>query len=398
MSPFLNHANNLARRLWSSARNNSPTGGYSFNRPLLLLQSDDWGRVGVRDRDGYEALRARGIPLGQHPYDFYTLETAEDVHLVADLLNRHRDSTGRPPCLAMNFITANLDFGRIQKDKADDLPMIPLSKGLPGDWKRPGLFEAYRQGIGAGLFFPAVHGLTHFSQIEVKRAMAEGGEQAQLLRTLWDEQTPYIYWRMPWIGYEYADSGHSSGFLETRAQENLVRVAAENFARMFSFFPSSACAPGYRANRDTHAAWSKWGIRVAQNGSGAPLAPHFDEFEILQLYRTIDFEPSQRDLPVEKYLQLAGATFQRGLPVILSIHSLNFHSSLRNFRDVTLASLDQLLSALESKYSDLLYVNDLEMYRIVTQGSFDAGYGSVPIAVTGEETSRARIAAQEGNQ
>jgi len=40
------------------------TKGLSFSRPLVLLQSDDWGRVGVRDREGYEQLRASGIHLG----------------------------------------------------------------------------------------------------------------------------------------------------------------------------------------------------------------------------------------------------------------------------------------------------------------------------------------------
>lgn len=394
MPPLLNHANSLARRLWNGSRNGSS--GYRFSRPLLLLQSDDWGRVGVRDREGYEALRARGVQMGQHPYDFYTLETAEDVRRITELLSSHHDSTGRPPSLVMNFITANLDFSRIKAMKTDEIPTMPLSKGLPGTWLRPGLFDSYRQGIKAGLFFPAVHGITHFSQVAAKRVLSAGGAEAELLRTLWGEQTPYIYWRMPWIGYEFADSASSNGFLPAGEQESLVRRAAENFARMFSLFPASACAPGYRANRDTHAAWSKWGIRIAQNGSGAPLAPHFDEFEILQIYRTIDFEPSQRDLPIEKYMQLAAAMFDRGLPVVISTHSINFHSSLRNFRDVTLQKLNELLSALETKYADLLYVNDLELYRIVTKGKFDSGHGSVEVQVTNERGAPMRVAAQQG--
>ena len=68
----------LVRKLWSR-RQNAPAHAFAFDRPLVLLQSDDWGRVGVRDREGYEQLRASGIRLGEHPYDFYTLETADDV-------------------------------------------------------------------------------------------------------------------------------------------------------------------------------------------------------------------------------------------------------------------------------------------------------------------------------
>jgi len=55
-----------------------------FDRPLVLLQSDDWGRAGVRDREGWDELRAAGLNLGEKPYDFYSLETAEDVHALAE--------------------------------------------------------------------------------------------------------------------------------------------------------------------------------------------------------------------------------------------------------------------------------------------------------------------------
>ena len=88
-----NNLFDFAKRIRSLGRT-SPVRTLSFSRPLVLLQSDDWGRVGVRDREGYEQLRASGVPLGENPYDYYSLETAEDVMLLRDLLKRHRDSTG----------------------------------------------------------------------------------------------------------------------------------------------------------------------------------------------------------------------------------------------------------------------------------------------------------------
>ena len=81
----------MAAWAFSSAR-----GGLRVGRPLVVLQSDDWGRVGVRDREGWEELRDLGLNLGERSYDFYSLETAEDVAEIAALLQRHRDSTGRP--------------------------------------------------------------------------------------------------------------------------------------------------------------------------------------------------------------------------------------------------------------------------------------------------------------
>ena len=109
----------LPRRL-RRRRETTPVQALSFSRPLVLLQSDDWGRVGVRDREGYEQLRASGIHLGENPYDYYSLETAEDVIALRDLLKRHRDSTGRPACLVMNFLLANLDFQKTAEPRISE--------------------------------------------------------------------------------------------------------------------------------------------------------------------------------------------------------------------------------------------------------------------------------------
>jgi len=373
---------NVARKLWNRAGPRTHQSGFWFDRPLVLLESDDWGRVGVRDREGFEELRAGGIQLGVHPYDSYTLETAEDLDSLWTLLKRHRDGTGRRPCMVMNFLTANLDFPAIVANNFQKIELLSLVRGLPGRWKRPGLLEAYRQGIADGLCYPALHGLTHFCQPAVEFALGDSGERGDFVRQLWRSETPYIYWRMPWIGYEYwSPEKPKAGFLVHEEQENLIRLAAEGFAKLFSFFPESACAPGYRANLETHAAWHKWGIRVAQNGTGAPVAPFIDEFEVLNLSRTIDFEPVHKELPLEKYMQLVDDCFSRGMPVIFSVHSINFQSVLRNFRDPTMQALDQLLSAIEAKYPNLLYLHDGDLYRIVTRGKFNSKSGPVTVTV-----------------
>ena len=358
----------------------------------MLLQSNDWGRVGVRDREGYELLRSKGIRLGQRPYDFYALETAEDVLAIQSLLKRHRDSTGRSACLGMNFLMANPDFSRMARAGYEKLIHRSLNDGLPGNWKRPGLFDAYRQGIAEGLFYPALHGRSHFCVSAVEYALRHQRDRRDMLHTLWRAETPCIFWRMPWIGYEFFRMERPrAGFLAGQEQETLIESAVRDFTKFFSVPPFSACAPGYKANHDTRAAWSRHGIRIVQNGSSAPLPPHMDDFEILNLHHTIDFEPTQQELSLEKYVQLAANCFAQGVPAIISIHSINFHSSLRDFLRPTLLLLDNLLSALEAKYPSLLYVHDDDVYKIVTRGRYRSTHGSVSVGVKqqGKPTLRA---------
>ena len=348
--------------------NRSEAPGFRFSKPLVLLHSDDWGRVGVRDLSGYQELRGKGFKLGERAHDLYTLETAEDVKALTSLLERHRDATGRACSMTMNLCTANLDFARM-RDEGFTRPLtLPLGKGLPGRWSRPGLQEEWQRGVARGLLVPALHGTLHFSLDAIMAALTENRERAKTLRLLWGSETPYIFWRMPWVDFEYSKPG-GEGLLSLVAQRQRIAEACENFVALFGRSPGSACAPGYRSNEDTHRAWSEVGVRVAQHGTGNGLrAPYKDAFGILHTYRNIDFEPISRDLPAEKYVEIARTCFSRGIPLIISVHSINFHSTIRDFRSATIAGLDRLLSALEAEFPQLHYVNDDDLHALALQG------------------------------
>ncbi len=374
----------MARKLWRRAKRLVPVSGFHFDRPIVIFQSDDWGRAGVRDRDGLEDLRSLGVSVGERPYDFYTLETAEDVEALVATLKRHRDSEGRHPCLEMNFILGNPDFARMEAYGWREIFIRPLTDGLPTGWTRPGLSDAYRFGVAEGVLRPELHGLTHFCRRAIERNLLAEGERANLLRNLWKAGTSYIYWRMPWIGYEYWDPEESAEdrFLPAETQRRVIAQAVGVFAKMFSSLPASACAPGYRANDDTVRSWSEHGIKVAQNGPGASMPPHFDKNEVLHLSRNVEFEPAvDVNFSLEASLDTAVNCIERGLPVVVSVHSINFHSTIKDFRTQTLKALDEFLSALKRKYANLLYVSDAELWQIVRQGSYYTAQENVRVNV-----------------
>jgi len=361
-----------------------------FDRPLVLFQSDDWGRVGVRDREGWEELRAAGLNLGEKPYDFYSLETAEDLHALTAILRKHRDSTGRRPSLVMNFIMANVDFDRCLEPGQKQIPLRPLTEGWPGTWHRPQLMEAYQQGIRERLFFPALHGLTHFCERVVARELETEGERSQLLKKLWRAQTPYIHWRMPWIGYEYWDPGMrpERQFLPVEDQRAAIKRAAGMFGELFAANPFSACAPGYRANADSRTAWFESGVRVVQNGPGERRGPALDESGMLSTFRTVEMEPATEPCDLEKLVRKVEEGFAARLPAVISIHSINFHSTIQDFRTPTLKLLDEFLTALEKKWPDLLYVHDADLFSIATEGAYAGENGRVRVGVTAAGANR----------
>ncbi len=389
---------NLARRLWQHSRDMLPIAGFHFDRPIVLLQSDDWGRVGLRDQEGLERLRSAGLALGERPYDFYTLETAEDLGALRALLIRHRDSAGRHPSVQMNFILANLDFARMSAEGFRQIHLRLLAEGLPEEWSRPGLTAAYREGIHEGLFHPALHGTTHFCRSAVERNLEKGGDRTTTLRSLWEAGTPYIHWRMPWIGYEYWDpeQPEDERFLPAESQLELIGQTVGAFAKLFSALPRSACAPGYRANDDTHRAWAKHGVRVAQSGPGTLTPPHFDRHGILHLSRMVEFEPATTtDFSVENSLQQAEACFERGIPAIVSVHSINFHSTVQDFRSRTLQLLGEFFTEIKSRHADLLYLHDDELYELVSKGLSTTSPNTPPVTVTRKNFTKAQLAREQ---
>ena len=383
------------RHMLGRAKRPSAHPALRFDRPLVLFQSDDWGRAGVPDREGWEELRAAGLDLGEKPYDFYSLETAQDVHALGEVLRRHRDSTGRRPSIVMNFITANVDFDRCLEPGQKQIPLRPLTEGLPGKWRRPELLEAYQQGIRERLFYPALHGLTHFCERAVARELEAGNERAQLIKKLWQAQTPYIHWRMPWIGYEYWDPEMSPArrFLSLDEQRAAITRASGVFRQLFGSDPFSACAPGYRANADSRTAWFENGVHIVQNGvqngvrngSGERRGPSLDENGMLSTFRTVEMEPGVEPCDLEKLVTQVGESFAAGIPAVISTHAINFHSTIRDFSTPTLNLLDELLTALEKKWPDLLYVHDADLFSIATEGSYAGENGRVKVgAITAE--------------
>ena len=371
------------RKMVSPKRSSRTGPTFRFSRPLIIFQSDDWGRVGVRDREGWDELRAGGLNLGEKPYDYYSLETSDDVQALCAVLKKHRDSAGRHPCFGMNFITANVDFQR-SLEATGEIRLRPLTDGLPEPWERPGLKEAYQEGIRDRVIFPCLHGLTHFCAAAIARELETQGERRQLLRALWAAGTPYIHWRMPWIGYEYWDpsQAHDRRFLSLTEQRAGIQRAAEIFRALFSVAPVSACAPGYRANHDTKVAWFEAGVRVVQGGAGKQQAPSLDNNGMLLTSRNVEMEPATAGCGLEDVVKQANECLERGVPAIVSVHSINFHSTIRDFRRPTLELLDAFLAAMEKRWPDLLYVHDGELWQIVERGALERDGEKIKIEVT----------------
>lgn len=355
-----------------------PVREYRFSRPLVVFQSDDWGLLGIRDKEGFDKIAARGPAKPEHPYlADYGAETPEDLSALYSVLGSHRDSIGRPSVFVFNFVMTNVDFERVKKDAFKALHLKPISEGLPRPWEQSKVLHSYLKGMESGLLYPALHGLTHFNAASVEALLQEDTPRGEIMRELFEIGTPYSYDLTPWVGYEFKvhPEGPVGGrWLSYAGQREAIKSAALLFKQAFGFSPATACAPGYRANADTYRAWAAEGILVAQSGPGHDSPPFIARHGLLYLHRNVELEPaiSPELSNVKGAVDKAVQCVQAGLPVIVSTHSVNYHSSLKNFRDLTLKKLDEFLTLLEQTLDGLLYVHDRDLLDIVKTGVFKA--------------------------
>jgi hypothetical protein len=76
------------------------------------------------------------------------------------------------------------------------------------------------------------------------------------------------------------------------------------------------------------------------------------------------------------------------MPAIVSMHSINFHSTLKDFRTPTLTILNNFLTAIETKWPDVLYVHDGDLFDIATNGLLAGEAEKIKVGVTSTGANR----------
>ncbi len=334
-------------------------------QPVVLLASDDWGQSAVPDRGAFDrAVDAFGI--GGHPFDFQGLETAQDLDDLAGLLSRHRDSRCRPPVLSSYFILANVD-PRASLEKRIPV-LLPIDQGWPAAADGKARWASYREAIANGLMEPSFHGLVHCNVRHLARAVREGGERGAIVEKLWRSNIPYLPSLTPWAAFAYEDAWDTSapGPESTEVQKQQIDEGASTFRRIFGE-GRSTCAPGYRQYPSTLELFRAQGFdRVqtgVQHGGWGPVALANGTWSVP---RNVSFEVAIRPTDtLQAALTKIEGLVQQGFPAVVSVHSINFQSSIRDHKTGTLQALDELLTTLERRYRTLIYSSSNELHDLL---------------------------------
>ena len=293
-------------------------------KPLVIFQSDDWGRVGTFDPASIGRLGAYG--LGQSLWDWYGVESPDDLVLLADVLASFVDVRGRKARFTANFVLTNPDLRRMREEGYTELRVCPITEGLPAPWSQEGLHDLYLDLIAQGVFYPALHGYTHFCEEEFLSACREtSSARAPLLQALLAEDISSAARLTP--EYNFALMHRRGGmdvFIDEAAQRQWVEKGVDLFKQAFGAKPRSTCAPGYRCNAVTARLWSARGIEVVQTADSRRLGRWQG---LLNIARNTFFEPLLYGPGnVESAMAQAHAAVEQRKPIVVCSHSINYIS------------------------------------------------------------------------
>ncbi len=222
---------------------------------VIVLQSDDWGFEGwFPDRAAADSLAdlARGVPPKLRAYARSGLETAAEVDSLRVRLLRLRDADGLPLVLQANTVMAGPTVRASGAAEAPHAwPIHPSGRG-PGRYARPGLDAAVDRAIGAGVYRPELHGLTHFDLEEYAVARDAGDPVAARARR---------FDTMAYRGWLRGTELSGSDPVEAR---RIAEAAIDRFRARFGRAPSSVIAPDYRWGREDEDAWADLGVQAVQ--------------------------------------------------------------------------------------------------------------------------------------
>lgn len=346
-----------------------------LDKKIIIFESDDWGMLGIRDLEAFERLKAKGYSqMGQKDCDYYSLELPEDMEALYSVLSKHSDSYGLPPIFTCNFVVAKPDYDKIAKSGFREFHTLDLSQGVPGLWKnRDKLLDKYKEGIKRGLIYPGYHSLCHFRYEAWLKALRN--KECDVLNCF-EEHVSYIpSLRRDIFNYEYLANVNPITFLSLSAQEEKIKKGVEAFERIFGFPPVVTTAPRYAWNQDTEQVWYKYGIKYICAGNsqiGIRSSTHHklgekNQWGMTYLIRNVTFE-SRRENAYQDAVTEIDFLFKAQQPAILETHSINFHSSIKNFREKSLERLDQLLYLIEEKYPDVVYLTSEQFGEILEKG------------------------------
>lgn len=357
--------------------------GWSSQRKIVVIESDDWGSIRMPSRTVYDNLKRYRIDVDTNPFNKYdNLENEEDIYKLLTVLSKYKDANNNSPVITANFVMANPDFGKIRDQRYESYFYETINETYS---KYPGCkrsLDLIQDGIKSGLLYPQCHGREHVNVCRWLNYLKEGVPE---YLAAFEYETfaikpgrSTVFESSILAALDYHNEG-SKAFILSSLDEGLTL-----FEDLFGYKSESFIAPSYVWDDSMEAFTSLRGVKYLQTTNIQFIAGTFSNGRYKKKYRIIGrqnnygqtylvrncyFEPAtiyNYDW-IKKCLKKMEFAFRWGKPAVISMHRLNFIGSIfPDNRKNNLTLLDNLLQEMLKKWPDIEFINSKKLGDLVT--------------------------------
>lgn len=337
---------------------------FRFEEPILVFESDDWGKVAGREDGNYPTEGGK-----RTDWSHDRLETDNELEALYSLLESFADDFERKPVFTANFIVSNPDFEKTVAGGFKQLYLKPIDQAFPE------LQSKWREGIDREVFYPQYHGRLHHNFAKYAKAIKEDAITQKLFQQEINggrenfEPTQYALYS------EYFDTSSSSS--ASSLTEWLKHGRAE-FKRIFDYDSTTTVAPNYVLNpadinslKSSGFAYLQAANKILYTQKGQEQHLNYAQGRehqsgLVFLARNHKFEPNRGRKEWQAGFSIEAVKYwlKRGVPAVLDTHRFNYVS---NFADNSLQDLKTLLSAMR-KVKNLRILTSCELGQAIAQG------------------------------
>ncbi|WP_415988078.1 hypothetical protein [Butyricimonas virosa] len=355
--------------------------GWNTKRRLVIIESDDWGSIRMPSRELYECFLNRGVKVDGSYFDKYdSLESAEDLKLLFDVLSSVKDRNGHSAVITPCAVVANPDFDKIEASNKQTYYYELISETYKRYYQTDDMMSLWRFGIENRIFYPQFHGREHINVRRWLEAINSSIEKEQMAfekRAVISSEikdSSIVYPLNYFAAFDYDNEEHK------KELNSIVKDGLEQFEKLFGFRSVSFVPCCGICGNELSEELAKRGVDFLQcgqqflpQGNGClKLQNHFWGYRNYwgQLYwrRNCTFEPSRNQAFdwVDQCLAEIKIAFRWGKPAVINSHRVNFMGSIfPENRDKSLKKLKYLLQEILKHWPDVEFVNSEQLGYII---------------------------------
>lgn len=351
---------------------------FRTSRHIVVFESDDWGSIRMSNKNDWDELLKMGYAVDKRPYErFDTLESAEDLEALFEVLGKHKDSKGNHPVITANMLMANPDFEKIEKSNYQEYYFEPIANTYNRYYGSAKVLDLMRQGIDEGMFMPQSHGREHFNVTQWMKGLQSGDED--LLTAFKFGMCGIAPKAHPEEGNKLMNALLAGNDEEQKRIDEIVAEGLGLFKDLWGFQSKTFVAPCYLWNEKTEKVLSANGVKLIQTSrtskpfSKSPSRYFYsgrqNKLGMVYSIRNCQFEPATNEdsKNVDVLMKQIDRSFAQNKIAVFSTHRINYVGGIDKKNQMrTSRVLDEFLTQLLCKYPNVEFMSSDKLIDILS--------------------------------